>query len=90
LPDQQVLIYFRFYHDVWGQVDYIKSLETVLPYLLGAAMFATVIVLATGIISFAVHGDFYLRHANNLMRMRVIMQGIAVAIFALIVFLTVQ
>ncbi|MBC8339627.1 MAG: twin transmembrane helix small protein [Rhodospirillales bacterium] len=65
-------------------------METVLPYLLGAAMLATLAVLATGIIGFAVHGDFYLRHANNLMRMRVIMQGIAVAVLALIVFLTVQ
>ena len=64
-------------------------METVLPYLLVAAMFATVVVLATGIISFGVHGELYLRHANHLMRMRVIMQGIAVAIFALIVFLAV-
>ena len=79
-----------FINDPKPVKDYIKSMETVLPYLLGVAMFATVAVLATGIISFAVHGDFYLRHANNLMRMRVILQGIAVAIFALIVFLTVQ
>ena len=70
-------------------MDYINAMETVLPYLLGAAMFATVVVLATGIIFFAVHGDFYLRHANNLMRLRVIMQGIAVVVFALIVYLTV-
>lgn len=83
------LSFFRFSHDVWGEVDYINSMETVLPYLLGAAMFATLAVLVTGIISFAVHGDFYLRHANHLMRMRLIMQGIAVAIFARIVFLTV-
>ncbi|MBL4690252.1 MAG: HIG1 domain-containing protein [Rhodospirillales bacterium] len=65
-------------------------METALSYLLGLAMFATLVVLATGIISFALHGDFYLRNANKLMRMRVIAQGIAVAIFALIVLLTVQ
>ena len=65
-------------------------METALSYLLGLAMFATLVVLATGIISFALHGDFYLRNANKLMRMRVIMQGIAVAIFALIVLLTVR
>ena len=53
-------------------------------------MFATLVVLATGIISFALHGDFYLRNANKLMRMRVIAQGIAIAIFALIVILTVR
>ena len=65
-------------------------METALSYLLGLAMFATLVVLATGIISFALHGDFYLRNANKLMRMRVIAQCIAVAIFALIVLLTVQ
>ena len=65
-------------------------METALSYLLGLAMFATLVVLATGIISFALHGDFYLRNANKLMRMRVIAQGIAVAIFALIVILTVR
>ena len=65
-------------------------METALSYLLGLAMFATLVVLATGIISFALHGDFYLRNANKLMRMRVIAQGIAIAIFALIVILTVR
>ncbi len=64
-------------------------METVLPYLLGFAMFATVAVLAIGVISFGVHGDFYLRHANHLMRARVVMQGIAVAILALMVYLSV-
>ncbi len=63
-------------------------METVLPYLLGFAMFATLAVLAVGVISFGVHGDFYLRHANHLMRARVIMQGVAVAVFGLIVYLT--
>jgi hypothetical protein len=63
-------------------------METLLSYLLGLAMFATVAVLATGIISFAVHGEFYIRNANKLMRLRVLMQGIAVAIFALILLLT--
>ncbi len=58
-----------------------------LPYLLGFAMLATLAVLAVGVISFGVHGDFYMRNANKLMRLRVIMQGIAVAILALIVYL---
>ncbi|HIM24202.1 MAG TPA: twin transmembrane helix small protein [Rhodospirillales bacterium] len=64
-------------------------MDSVLPYLLGFAMFATVAVLAIGVISFGVHGDFYLRHANHLMRARVILQGISVAILALMVYLAV-
>ncbi len=64
-------------------------MEAALPYLLGLAMLATLVVLVVGVVSFGVHGDFYLRHANNLMRLRVVMQGIAVAILALIVYLSV-
>ena len=62
---------------------------SVLPYLLGFAMFATVAVLAIGVISFVVHGDFYLRHANHLISARVIPQGIFVANLALMVYLAV-
>ncbi len=62
-------------------------METVLSILLGFAMLATLAVLAVGVISFGVHGDFYMRNANKIMRLRVIFQGIAVAIFALIGFL---
>lgn len=64
-------------------------MEAALPYLLGLAMLATLVVLVVGVVSFGVHGDFYLRHANNLMRLRVVMQGIAVAILALIVYLSI-
>lgn len=62
-------------------------MEPALPYLLGLAMLATLVVLVAGVVSFGVHGDFYLRHANNLMRLRVVMQGLAVAVLALIVYL---
>ncbi len=58
-----------------------------LPVLLVIAMGATLVVLVVGVVSFAVHGKFYRRHSNNLMRARVIMQGIALAIFGLIVWL---
>lgn len=64
-------------------------MDSVLAYLLGFATFATVAVLAIGVISFGVPGDFYLRHANHLMRARVILQGISVAILALMVYLAV-
>ncbi len=58
-----------------------------LPFLLGLALFATLLVLFIGIGAFAVGGKFHAKHANNLMRARVIVQGVAVALFALIVWL---
>lgn len=64
-------------------------MEDVLPYLLGLAMAATLAVLVVGVISFAVHGEFYLRHANHLMRLRVVLQALAVAIMGLMVYLAV-
>ena len=62
-------------------------MEAALPYLLGLAMLATLVVLVAGVVSFGVSGDFYRRHANNLMRLRVVTQGLAVVVLALIVFL---
>mgnify|MGYP002630509654 CR=1 FL=1 len=59
-------------------------METFLPFLMGAAMFATLAVIVVGIISFAVHGKFYRRHANNMMRLRVLFQAIALVIFAIL------
>ena len=82
-------VLFRFFHDLSAAVDYIRQMDWVLSILLGFAMLATVAVLAVGVISFGVHGDFYMRNANKLMRLRVIFQGIAVAIFALIGYLAV-
>ena len=62
-------------------------MEILLSILLSLALFGTVVVLATGIISFAVHGEFYLRNANKLMRLRVLAQGVAITIFAIILLL---
>ncbi len=64
-------------------------MQSYLPLLLGIAMLATLIVLVIGIVSFAVSGKFYVKNANYLMRARVVMQGIAIAIFALITWLAV-
>ena len=47
-------------------------------FLFGAAVFATLVVLVIGIISFAVNGPFYQKHANHLMRLRVLFQGLAI------------
>lgn len=62
-------------------------METILPFLLGLAMFATLAILVVGLIGFARNGPFYQKHANNLMRARVIGQGIALLLFALILYL---
>ncbi len=67
----------------------MNSMDTLLSYLLGAAMFATLAVLVVGVVSFAVHGRFYVKNANKLMRARVILQAIALAVFALITWLSV-
>lgn len=64
-------------------------MNTFLSFALGIAMFATLVVLVVGIVSFAVHGQFYVKNANKLMRARVILQGVALLIFALIMWLAV-
>jgi len=61
-------------------------MSAALPYFFGLAAFATLAVLVIGIVSFAVHGRFYHRHANNLMRARVVFQGIALAVLAVILY----
>jgi len=63
-------------------------MENFLGLFLGLAILATVVVLVIGILSFAVHGPFYQKHANHLMRLRVLFQGIAVATLAIIVYIT--
>lgn len=60
-------------------------MDTLLPFLLGFAMLATLAILVVGLIGFARNGEFYKRNANKLMRARVIGQGIALLIFALMI-----
>ncbi len=62
-------------------------MSTFLPFLLGLAMVATLVILVVGLVNFARNGEFYQKHSNNLMRARVIGQGVALAIFALIMIL---
>lgn len=64
-------------------------MDTFLSFSLGAAMLATLAVLVIGVVSFAVHGQFYVKNANKLMRTRVVLQGIALLVFALITWLAV-
>lgn len=60
--------------------DYTKPMHAFLPYLLIAAMVATLAVVVVGIISFGVYGEFYRRNSNLLMRLRVVFQAVAVVI----------
>jgi len=59
-------------------------MEPIFSFLMGAAMFFTLLVLVIGIVSFGVYGDFYRRNSNKLMRLRVIFQGLALLFFGLL------
>jgi len=61
-------------------------METIFPFLMGAAMLFTLLVLVIGVVSFGVNGAFYKRNANLLMRLRVIFQGVALLFFGLLMF----
>jgi hypothetical protein len=65
-------------------------MDALLPLFLGLAMLATVGVLVLGIVGFAVNGKFYQRNSNKLMRMRVLFQGVAIAIVGLLALLGVS
>ncbi|MBM3513778.1 MAG: twin transmembrane helix small protein [Alphaproteobacteria bacterium] len=53
---------------------------TILNVLIGIALFAVFAVLATGIASFVIGGEFNGKYANKLMRLRVATQATAVAL----------
>lgn len=61
-----------------------------LPYMLGAAMLATLGVLFAGVLSFAINGEANRKHATKLMTARVVLQGIAIVLFALTVLFSVR
>ncbi len=61
-------------------------METVLNILLGMALIAVLLVLATGLVSFVKGGEFNRKYANKLMRLRVAVQAFAlVVLLALLV-----
>jgi hypothetical protein len=63
----------------------MSQMTEILPYLLGVAIFATVVVLFVGIISFAFNTKFNAKYATKLMTARVVLQAVAIALFGLIV-----
>ena len=63
----------------------MDMLAAVLPYLLGVALAATVVVLFAGVVAMNRGGKFNARYGNKLMRARVILQGVAIALLTLFV-----
>ena len=55
----------------------------ILPYLIGAALAATLGVLFAGVIVMARGGEANRKYGNKLMRLRIVMQATAVALFVL-------
>ena len=51
------------------------------------AMLLTLGVLFAGLITMAIGGEFNRKHGNKLMRYRVLAQGVAIALFALAMFM---
>jgi len=56
-------------------------------YVVAIACLVVVVILMTGIGGFAKGGDFNRKHANKIMRMRIVAQFIAVALILLFVWL---
>ena len=65
-------------------------MDPFLAFLLGAAMLGTLLVLVIGVVSFAVHGEFYKKNSNKLMRLRVLLQGLALLLFAILLFVILE
>jgi site-specific DNA-adenine methylase len=63
-------------------------LLTVLPYLIGLSLFAVVATLFTGLFSMSKGGEFNKRYGNKLMRLRIILQAVTIALFMTYMLLT--
>ncbi len=62
----------------------MELLSVLLKILVGIALVATVVALFAGVVSMARGGDFDARWGNKLMRLRVVAQGAAVALLAVL------
>ena len=62
--------------------------STVLPFVLVVSMVLALLMVVIGVIAMAKNGNFNKKHSNRLMRMRVLFQGIAVLVFAAIIYLS--
>lgn len=71
---------FAFRLDFFGQKDDVERMSHFLLILAMVALLAVAAVLAVGIYSLFKGGAFGERWSNKLMRLRVLMQGIAIII----------
>ena len=62
--------------------------STVLPFVLVVSMVLALLMVVIGVIAMAKNGNFNKKHSNKLMRMRVLFQGVAVLVFAAIIYLS--
>jgi len=65
----------------------VEAFEAVFPMLIIIALIAVSIVLAIGVIGMLRGGDFNRRYGNKLMRLRVLLQALAIILIILFVFL---
>ncbi len=54
-----------------------------LPFFIVAAIIATAVVLIIGIAGFARGGEFNRKHGNKLMRLRVLLQAVAILLICI-------
>ena len=65
----------------------MEAFEAVFPMLIIIALIAVLIALAIGVIGMLRGGDFNRRYGNKLMRLRVLLQALAIILIILFVFL---
>lgn len=65
----------------------MQFLIAILPYMIAASLVAVLATLFTGLFSMARSDEFNQRHGNHLMRLRVGLQALTIALFLLYVLL---
>lgn len=66
----------------------MNILVAILPYMIGLSLLAVVGTLFTGLVSMTKGGEFNQRYGNKLMRLRVILQALTIALFMVYILLT--
>lgn len=66
----------------------VETLAAILPYLVYLAMFGVLAALIFGVLSMLRGGPFNAKYSNKLMRARVGLQALALALFALLLLLS--
>ncbi len=63
----------------------MEALQAIFPMLIGVALAAVLLVLATGLVAMFRGGEFNRKYGNKLMRLRVGLQALAVLLMVLFV-----